>query len=104
MRGSRISHREGREMQARIAGERAGELAAERRDRRLEQDLDLALREHRGDVAGSGRLGRPARGIRTDLDRHRRRRKPGACERGPRSVAIRHEMSDVIEKYPVAER
>ena len=100
----RIGHREGREVQAAITRHRRLELLRQRRVRGLEQELDIAAIEHRGDVPGPGLRWRPAAGIGIDLDRRRRRRKArphqGACG----AVGVRHEMSDMIEKDFVAGR
>ena len=103
MRRGGIGHREGREMHAGMAREARIELAAERRVGGLEQHLDIAACEHGGDVAGAGRLRRAARGIGIDLDRHRRGRKAGACERACGGFRIAHEMADMVEENLVGD-
>ena len=50
-----VGDRERGEMHPGVARQRQVELAAERRVGGLEQHLDIAAAEHRGDVAGSGR-------------------------------------------------
>jgi hypothetical protein len=75
------------------------ELGPKRRVGRLEQHLDVAAREHGTDIAGSGQ-----RAVRIDLDRHRRRRKAAARERMTHGLAVRHEVSDVVEENLLAQR
>ena len=88
-----IDDRERRQMHAGVAGQRRLELAAERRVGGLEQHLDIAAAEHRGDVAGAGR-----RAVGIVLHRHRRRRKARARQRPARGLGVADEMADVIEK------
>ena len=96
-----IGHGKGRKMQSGVTAKRRVEFAAKRRVRGLEQDFEITARQHRGDVAGSGRA-RAARRSGLDLNRYRRRREAAARQRPASRFAVAHEMPDVIEKDFVA--
>ena len=99
VRRRRIGNRERSKMHAGMARQRGVEFAAERRVGGLEQHLDVAAREHRGDVAGAGR-----RAVGIGLHRHRRRRETGARQRRARRLRVGDEMADVIEEDFAADR
>jgi len=89
---------------AAIAHKAGFKLAAEHGVGSLEQHFDIATREHRGDIAGAGRLRRAAGRIGIDLDGLGRRGKAGADERFARGIGIAHEMAEVIEEDLIADR
>ncbi len=91
-------------MHAAIARQARLELAAERRVRGSEQDLDIAAREHGGDIAGAGRLRGATAGIGIDLDRDRGRGKARTRKRARGGVGIGHEVRDMVEEDLAGER
>ena len=86
-------------MHAGIARQRGVEFPAERRVGGLEQHLDVAAREHPGDVSGAGR-----RAVGIGLHRDRRRREAGARQRRAGLLRIADKMPDVIEEDFAADR
>ncbi len=90
----RIGHGERHQLDAGIARQRRLELTAERRIGGLEQDLHVAARQHRADIAGAGR---PA--VRRDLHRNRGRREARADKHRARDLRVADEMADMVEKY-----
>ena len=93
-----IVRREGHEVHARMACECGIEFAAERRVGGLEQELDIAAREHGGHVAGAGDLRRAACRIGVDLNRNRRGREPRTRQRLRRRFRVAYEMGDMVEE------
>ncbi len=117
MRLRRVGDRQGRKMHSGMALQRGIEFAAERRIGGLEQNFEIAARQHGGDVAGSGRAARrrpdrdwpesksasgqnrngPAPGWRLRHhgrngrhDREKSRRRPGAGDRCRQACCARH--------------
>src|SRR5439155_23601225 len=103
VRLGRVGDRESGEMHAAIAPHRMVQLLGEFCIRRLEQRLDIAARQHGGDVAGAGRLRRTARGVRIELDGFRRRCESGPRQRAARGLRVAHEMADMVEKNLVSD-
>jgi len=99
----RLALRKRREMKAGVARGGRFELGGKRRVGGLEQHFYIALRQHGGDVAGTGKAGCASAGIRIDLDRERRRGKAEAAERAACCLHVAHKEPDMVEKDFLAE-
>ena len=94
----RVGDAKRHQVHACVARQRIVEFAAQRSVRGLEQHLDIAARQHRGDVAGAGELSLVA------LDRHWRRRESGTLQSGAGVVRTAYEMRDMVEEHLLAQR
>ena len=104
MRRRGVGDGEGRKVHAAVARETCVELAAERRVRGLEQHLDIAAREHGGDIAGAGTLRRAAGRIGINLNGDGRGGEARPRERAARRIGIAYEMADMVEENLVLDR